>query len=336
LSKAPLNLSITNFDQYHSQNQKELLDEHSKGAGMTFSRKALDYRVEPFDLRLFAAVLEHGTITRAARAMSLSLTAASTRLKQLEHIVGVQLLERSKSGALPTSAGRALARHAGRVLLELDALHTEMADFGRGLRGTVRLLCNTAAMTETLPPLLGRFLVEHPDLDIDLQELSSDDVLDAMRREVADIGIVADYVDTSGLVVRPLADDQLMAVVPSARPRKRPPAIRFVALLDQPFVGLPADSGLSRYLHRQAARSGRVPHHRLRVRDFDAVLRLVGMGVGVAVMPRSAATRRRFKAVEIVPLTDPWSNRKLLLCTTERTAGSVGAQALVNFLTQTA
>lgn len=148
---------------------------------MTFSRKVLDYRVEPFSLRLFAAVLEHGTITSAAHAMSLSLTAASTRLKQLEHTVGVQLLVRSKSGALPTDAGRAHARHAGRVLLELDALHTEMADFGRGLRGTVRLLCNTATMTGTLPPVLGRFLVQHPDLDIDLWERVSQSCLAAPR-----------------------------------------------------------------------------------------------------------------------------------------------------------
>jgi molybdate transport repressor ModE-like protein len=301
---------------------------------MTSLRKVPDYRVEPFDLRLFAAVLEQGTITGAAYAMSLSLAATSARIKRLEHIVGARLLERSKAGAVPTDAGRVLARHAGRVLLELDALHTEMAGFSRGTHGTVRLLCNTAAMTETLPPLLGRFLVEHPDLDIDLQELSSEDVLDSMRREVADIGIVADYVDTSGLDVRPLIDDRLVAMVPSSRPRKRPPAICFTALLDRPFIGLPADSGLSRYLHRQAARSGRVPRHRVRVRDFDAVTRLVGLGVGVAVMPLSAATRWRFNAVEVVPLTDQWANRKLLLCTTERTADSVGARALVNFLTR--
>ncbi|HRO59743.1 MAG TPA: LysR family transcriptional regulator, partial [Burkholderiaceae bacterium] len=166
---------------------------------MPAANKALDYRIDPFDLRLFVAVLEQGTITGAARTMSLSLAAASERIKGLEHVAGVRLLERSKKGAVPTDAGRALERHAGRVLLELDALHTGMAGFGRGLRGTVRVLSNTAAMSEVLPPLIGRFLVEHPDIDVDLQELSSDGVLDAMRREVADVGIVADYVDTTGM-----------------------------------------------------------------------------------------------------------------------------------------
>ena len=87
---------------------------------MSTTRRALDYRVDPFDLQLFAAVVEHGTITAAAQAMSLSLGAASTRIKTLEHRVGTKLLERSKAGAAVTDAGRALVRQAHRVLAELE------------------------------------------------------------------------------------------------------------------------------------------------------------------------------------------------------------------------
>ena len=273
---------------------------------MPTARRALDYRVDPFDLRLFTAVLEHGTITAAAQAASLSLAAASGRLKALENVVGTRLLDRSKAGAAPTDAGRALARHAHRVLAELESLHVEMAGFGRGLRGTLRLLCNTAAMSEALPPRLGRFLAQHPDIDIELQELSSDAVLEALRRGVADVGIVADYVDASGLETQPWIDDQLVAMLPHRRPGNRARALRFAELLDQPFVGLPVDSGLSRFLIRQASRSGRVPHHRVRVSSFDAVARIVEAGVGVAVMPLSAANRWRSAKLRIVPLSDAW------------------------------
>src|SRR4051812_41663672 len=103
--------------------------------------RSSDYRIDPFDLQLFEAVVEHGSITAGAQAMSLSLAAASERLKTLEHRVGVQLFERSKTGAVATDAGRALSRQANRVLTELDSLHVTMAAFGHGLRGTVRLLC---------------------------------------------------------------------------------------------------------------------------------------------------------------------------------------------------
>ncbi len=299
---------------------------------MPAARRSLDYRVDPFDLRLFAAVVEHGSITAAAQAMNLSLAAASTRLKTLEHRVGAQLLQRSKAGAAVTDAGRALARQAQRVLAELDTLHVEMAAFGRGLRGSVRLLCNTAALAEALPPRLGRFLVEHPDIDLDLQELPSDAVLDALRRGVADLGIVADHVDSSGLVVQPWLVDDLVALLPATRRRARVQPLRFVQLLERPFVGLPTHSGLSRFLLQQAARSGRVPQHRVRVGNFDAVARLVEAGVGVAVVPLSAARRWREAALQIAPLQDAWARRRLLICSTEQAQAQPGVQRLVRAL----
>lgn len=299
---------------------------------MSIPRRALDYRIDPFDLQLFAAVVEHGTITAAAQAMSLSLAAASSRLKTLEHRVGAKLLERSKAGAASTHAGRALARQAHRVLAELDSLHVEMAAFGRGLRGTVRLLCNTAAMSEALPPRLGRFLAKHPDIDLELQELPSDAVLEALRRGVADVGIVADYADTAGLVAQPWVDDELVALLPAPSKRQRSSAMRFAQLLDRPFVGLSVESGLSRFLAQQAARSGRVPHHRVRLSNFDAVARIVEAGVGVAVMPLSAASRWRDARVQIVPLKEVWAKRRLLVCSTAHAESLPSARSLINAL----
>lgn len=105
-----------------------------------------------------------------------------------------------------------MARHAERVLAELESLHLAMAKFGRGLRGTIRLLCNTAATGDPLPPRLGRLLVEHPDFDVDLHEAPSDAVLDALRSGRAELGIVADYVDTHGLVTIAWLPDRLVAV----------------------------------------------------------------------------------------------------------------------------
>ena len=307
---------------------------------MPVARKALTYRVNPFDLRLFTAVLEHGTITAAAQAAHLSLAAASARLKALEDAVGARLLDRAKSGASPTDAGRALARHAHRVLAELEGLHLEMASFGHGLRGTVRVLGNTAAVAEALPPLLGNFLAQHPDVDVQLQELPSDAVLEGLRRGTADLGIVADHVDSSGLNTWPWRDDQLVAVLPQGAGRhERSRAARpvsFADLLEKDFVGLEADSGLSRFLHRQASLGGRVPHHRVRVSTLDAVVSIVSSGVGVAVVPMSTAQRWREAGIRVVPLSDAWSRRRLLLCAASGRPVSLGCQALLDFLLNSA
>ena len=296
------------------------------------SPRPVDYRIDPFDLYLYAAVLEHGTITAAAAAASLSLAAASARLKALEAAVGTRLLDRSKTGAVPTDAGRALARHASRVLTDLEALHGEMAAYGQGLRGTLRVLCNTAAMSEALPPRLAPFLLQHTALDIDVQELPSDAVVDGLHRGIGELGIVADYVDTTGLVVQPWLADPLVALLPRGWAPRGRRSLAYAELLGRPFVGLSADSGLARFLARQAGRSGRLPQHRVRLGSFEALATLVAAGVGVAVMPLGAAQRLQTDGFRTLPLTDPWATRRLLVCTTTHTATLPGVQALVGAL----
>ena len=296
------------------------------------ARRTVDYRIDPFDLHLFNAVLAHGTITAAAEAVNLSLAAASARLKALEEATGTRLLERSKTGAAPTDAGRALARHASRVLAELESLHVQMAGFGRGLRGTVRLLCNTAALSEALPQALGRFLADNPDIDVDVHELPSHATLDALHRGQADIGIVADHVDTSGLVVHPWRDDRLVALLPSRWPLAKRRSVTFGEMLELPLVGLSSDSGISRFLAAQASRSGRVPRHRLRLASFDAVAQVVGAGVGAAVMPQSAALRFPCDGTRVVSLSDGWAHRKLLVCMTPEGAQLLGVRVLAESL----
>ncbi|HEY0953427.1 MAG TPA: LysR substrate-binding domain-containing protein, partial [Roseateles sp.] len=210
------------------------------------------HRIDPFDLRLFAAVAEAGTITAGARAVHLSLAAASARLQSLEQALGTALMRRAKTGVTLTDAGRTLLRHAGRLQREIDALHAGMAAHAQGVRSTVRMLCNTAAMSEHLPPLLGPFLAAHPQIDIELCELDSLDVLFALRRERADLGIVADHVATEGLSTLPFREDRLVAVLPAALARGRPRALALAELLALPFVGLPAEAGLSRFLQARA------------------------------------------------------------------------------------
>lgn len=294
--------------------------------------RSIDYRVDPFDLQLFEAVVAQGSITAGAAVMSLSLAAASARLKALEHRVGVRLLDRSKSGAVATDAGRALSRQAHRVLAELDSLHVAMSAFGHGLRGTVRLLGNTAAMVEALPARLGPFLAAHPDIDVELQDLPSDASLQALRDGFADVAIVADHVDTTGLTSRRWLDDELVALLPAAKRKRGPASMRFAELLEQPFIGLGAETGLSRFLVTQAARAGRVPHHRVRVSGFEAVARLVASGAGVAVMPRGAAQRNLSPGLRIARLDDPWARRTLMLCHSVQAPSLPGVRALIEAL----
>lgn len=122
---------------------------------------------------------------------------------------------------------------------------------------------------------------------------------------------MADHVDSAGLASRPWMDDELLAVLPRRSSPSRATPVRFATLLGRPFVGLPADSGLSRFLQQQALRSGRLQQHRVRVADVDTVLQLVAAEVGVAVLPRQATGLRASAHVRFVPLDEGWARRRL-------------------------
>ncbi|OMG52627.1 LysR family transcriptional regulator [Azonexus hydrophilus] len=300
------------------------------------NRSLLPHRISTYDLHVFAAIAEAGSITRGAESMHLSLAAASTRLQKMEHALGTELLHRSKLGVRLTDAGRTLLRHAGRLERELEILHAEMAAFAHGIRSTVRVLCNTAAMTEYLPPLIGRFLAEHQEVDIDLRELGSQDVLSAMRQEQADIGIVADYVRTEGLSTRFFREDRLVAVFPSVRRPRQTTSVQFADLLTHPFVGLPSESGLSRFIQNQAIQYGRGIHYRVRVRSLDTVVSLVADEVGIAIIPETTARRLASPKIDLLPLEDPWANRKLLLCTASDAVPEGPAAVFLDYLSGSA
>ncbi|CAB1400661.1 Hydrogen peroxide-inducible genes activator [Pseudomonas fluorescens] len=208
------------------------------------------------DLRLFLHILDTGNITAGAVRSHLSLAAASARIRAMEASLGTEFLERGRRGVTPTPAGNALARHARVILQQAERMQQDLADYAQGVKGQVRLLCNTTAITEYLPELLADFLRSHANLDIDLQELPSARITHALREGAADLGIVSDAVDTSGLQTQPFRDDPLVLILPLDHPLSDAVAANFSDALQHDFVGLNAGSALAIYLEEQALHSG--------------------------------------------------------------------------------
>ncbi|HEY0526962.1 MAG TPA: LysR substrate-binding domain-containing protein [Stellaceae bacterium] len=273
-------------------------------------------RFDLTDLRLFLHVAEAASITHGADRAGLALASASARIRGMEEALGVALLERGRRGVRPTPAGRALLRHARLVLRQVEHMRGELGEYARGLRGRVRLLSNTAALSEFLPEALAAWLAAHPNVDIDLEERLSDEIVPAVAEGLADAGIVADAVDLAGLEIFPFRIDQLVLVTPRDHPlvsERR--SIAFAEILDREFVGLAPGSALQDYLGRHAARAGHPLKLRVRLGGFDAICRLVEQGVGLGIVPEAAARRcRRSMAIRAVPLSDPWARRQLTIC----------------------
>jgi DNA-binding transcriptional LysR family regulator len=291
-------------------------------------------RFDLTDLRLFLHVAEAENITRGAERAGMALASARERIRGMELAGGVSLFERRPRGVRLTPAGEAESHHARVVLNQLDQMRGELTEYARGLRGHVRVLANTASLAEFLPGTLAAFLASHPEIDVDLEERPSRDIIDAVVGGFADLGIVADTVELGDLDALPFRIDELLLIAPIGHPLADRKDVAFRDTLDEAFVGLSHGSALQTHLAGHAARSGRSLKLRVRLGGFEAVCRTVTSGVGIAIVPREAARRYGKTELSMIPLTDPWASRRLLIVVRNISSLPAHARNLVDHLTE--
>lgn len=271
-------------------------------------------RFDLVTLRIFVAVVEAGSLTGGAGRYGISLAAASKRVVELERETGTALLDRGKKGVLPTPAGQTLYRHALRLVADLENLAVAMGDYGRGVRAHVRLWANTSAVNGFLVEPLAKYLTLHPTTKVDLEEALSDAVVRAVVSGAADLGIFADNIPAAGLVTAPCDTDELVLLLPRRHPLAGRRRVRFAEAIDYDFIGLERSSSLLRLLGGEAAALGRSLKVRVQVRSFDAMCRMIARGIGIGVLPDTAAEPHvASMKLARVRLQEPWATRRMLL-----------------------
>jgi DNA-binding transcriptional LysR family regulator len=290
-------------------------------------------RFDLLDLELFSQIVEAGSITHGARRAHLALPSASARIRLMEKAIGTALLQRGRRGVTTTRAGQLLLMHARTVLHQIDEMRGDLAQYAEGLVATIRLLANTSAAATLLPGELIPFLAAHPDIDIDLEERPSHQIVQAVAEGGADIGIVASTANLGRLEKLPLRDDRLVLAIPTQHPLRRRKRITFAECLDRPFVGLAEGSALYEHLEGHALPLGQRPTYRIRVPNIEAVCQTVAAGVGVSVLPEAAVKRWcDTYPMATVALTDRWAARRLVLCVNSVAASPAPVRLLVEHL----
>ncbi len=285
------------------------------------------------DLRLMVRIAEANGLTRGAEASHMSLPAASTRVKNLEEAIGAKLLYRTSQGVTLTPPGQALVHHARLVLGQIEHLRSDLQSFAKGIKGHLRVFANTTALGEFLPPVLRSYLRSHPDVNIDLRERLSHDIVRAVTEGQTDIGIVAGAVRTENLETIPYREDTLMLVVPRGHALAGGGPVAFADTLDLDHVGLHQASAIHAFLRQACDQLHRVLPTRIEVGNFEAACRMVEALVGVAILPGSAARRHALAmAIDTVALSDDWALRRMQVCVRNLAALPLFARDLVDLL----
>lgn len=289
-------------------------------------------RFDLTDLRLFLAIADAGSITHGAAEVGLSLPAASERLRDMEAVGEVSLMRRGRRGIVLTEAGETLAHHARRILHQMAQMRGEISQYAKGLRASVRIFANTAAVAEFLPSRLAPWMAAHPQVDVEMKERESVEIAKSVAAGFAEIGVLSTMVATGTLILRPFATDRLVVVTSQEHPLSQSAQVRFADLFHFSFIGL-AGGALHAHLETQASRQGAKLKTRIHLRSFDGVCHMAGAGAGIGIVPESAAQRsKRSAQIAIIRIEDDWATRRLSLCVRDENELTLPAKALFDHL----
>ncbi|MEG1326632.1 MAG: LysR family transcriptional regulator, partial [Janthinobacterium sp.] len=156
--------------------------------------------------RSLLAVLQHGSLSGAARALGITQPTVGRHIAALEQALGATLFTRSQLGLLPTEVALALRPHAETMEHTAALMERAASSQGQGVAGTVRIAASEVVGVEVLPPILARLRACHPGLIIEL--VLSNKVQDLLRRE-ADIAVRMLRPRQEQLVARKVGDIEL-------------------------------------------------------------------------------------------------------------------------------
>jgi DNA-binding transcriptional LysR family regulator len=283
------------------------------------------------DLEHFVAVAETGSIARAAERCHTVASAVSKRLSDLESSFGTALLVRGAKGVELTPAGHAFLARARSVLYQAEQLDEELRRHASGARGHVRVFANISAIVEFLPTALASFLGKYPDIHIHLEEHVSTGVAAGVTDNLADFGIMGALSAIDGLTLTPFRTDELVVVLKPDHPLARASSLSFSDIATLPLVGLHANSSLHHLLARAAADERKPLNIRIRVTSFDAVCAMVAAGLGISIIPKTAATAYTSQ-LRLIPLSNSWATRQLFICRRSNEPLPGAAQRLLDHL----
>jgi len=270
------------------------------------------------DLRVFIHVAESPSMTQGARRAHLSPAATSARIKALETQLGTRLLYRDSKGVTLTPAGTKLLRHARLIMRQVEYVKAEFADYGKGMFGHIRIFANTTAVTEQLPEVLADFLSRHPAVTVDLQERVSRDIVRGVLDGSADLGLIAGPVKADGLEVIHSSTDRLLLALPQGHPLCERASITLKDTLDFPHVVFHEGSTLFDFVSAQVEQMGATLPMRIQLSSYESICRMIEAGVGIGIIPESAAVRhRRTMRIVTVELNEPWVVRERSLLVRE-------------------
>jgi DNA-binding transcriptional LysR family regulator len=250
-------------------------------------------------LQTFAAVVDTGSVTAAARRLEYTPSSVSQQVSALERDTGVALFEKYGRGIRPTEAGRLLAEHAAIVLRTVDDAETALADLRAGRKGRVRVMSFASAGDTLVPPAVAHLRQTRPGLVVKTLIGEADDAYQMLRSHQVELAVVLEPFGQGeepddDLVRVHLLDDPYRAMLPLEHPLAASRTVELTDLASDDWVAAVGGNGFAYDDTLELCRrAGFAPKFVAHAVEFPAAQAYVAAGIGVGLVPELALATRR-------------------------------------------
>lgn len=286
-------------------------------------------------LRAFAAVYELRKLTAAAERLSVTQSAVSVMLGQLEGSLGTRLFDRTTRSLRPTRAADEAIVVAQRILRDLDSLGAGLKDLNALHRGRVSVAVTPTLAEIVLPAALRQFALQHPDIHVVVDDCAPDQFVARVVGEHVDFGIGAPEQAAADMDTHTLRRDHLAVVVPRGHPLAAQRQVRWAQMGSHAVITVRPGYGIRPLIDATAARAGVSLNVVHQVAFLSTALWMTDCGLGAAIMPSAYAARGAHEGRIVLPLVAPKVSRNVALVTKRGRSLSSAAQRLVDVLAQT-
>lgn len=259
-------------------------------------------------LQIFKAVADFGGITKAAAQLNRVQSNVTTRVKQLEERLEVQLFQRQNGKLVLSSEGKVLLAYAER-LLRLSS-EAEAAFRTRTPRGTLRIGTMESTAAARLPPILARYHDAYPDVMIELVTGTSGALINKVRNYDVEAAFVAEPFTANDLDRQEVFVEELVLIMSKSAPAIRTPR----DLKTSTVIAFTTGCSYRRILEDWLSHSSVVPDRVLELGSYHAIVACVAAGSGLAIVPRSVLRAVHAESeVAVYPLPERVAKAKTML-----------------------
>jgi DNA-binding transcriptional LysR family regulator len=232
-------------------------------------------------LEIFRAVVQEGGVNRAARKLHRVQSNVTTRVRQLEERLGVELFRRQGRGLVPSAEGELLLQYAERLLRLADEAQTVL-QAGKP-QGVLRLGSLESTAGSRLPALLSRYHKAYADVTLELVTGTTGALLQKVAQFELEAAFVSEPFTASGLNARAVFEEELVLITARSQgPVKRPADLGRTTL-----IAFASGCSYRKRLEDWFGQANVLPGRVLEFASYQAMIACVAAGTGVAIVPRS-------------------------------------------------